>query len=84
MSDTVKTAVDDARASMTNGLAKDSSSSMSTGSQVIVGPIKQTDHLALEGTFKGEHRQQAAQVNPLAGNDTAPRAETTDQENAGA
>lgn len=74
----------DAFDNMKSGLTKDSTSnSASVGSQVNVGPIKPVDRLTLEGSTPGDFRSQAAQPDPLAGNDKPVRSETSDQENAG-
>lgn len=71
---------------LTDGLQKDASAnSMNTGSPVNVGPIKPVDSKTLAGSYPGDHRAEAqGNTNPLKGNDTAPRAETNDQEGAGA
>jgi len=67
-----------------NHLTKDSSP-MTVTSQVEVGGILEIDSRVLEGSHgTGDHRQQAASVSPLKGNDTAQRSPVDDSEGVGA
>ncbi len=46
--------------------------------------VKPVDFKTITGSYPGDHRANGAQPNPLAGNDTPVRGETTNDENAGA
>lgn len=61
------------------------SNPMGITSQVEVGTTLETGSRVLEGSHGvGDHRQQAASVDPLRDNDTAPRSPTDDSEGVGA
>jgi len=60
-----------------NNLQKDSTSNNMTVVPQIPAPVAQnTDSKTLEGSHAGDHRGEAAAVNPLAGNDRPVRGET--------
>ncbi len=64
----------------------DNTANMNVGQNAEVRPVtvKPTGFKTLEGSTPGDFRAQAAQPDPLKGNDTAPRGETNDSEGAGA
>lgn len=63
-------------AGMMSHLVAATSEAKTVVSQVPAPVATDTSALTLQGSHAGDHRAQGATVDPLAGNDTAPRGET--------
>jgi hypothetical protein len=61
---------------MSNHLQPAQPEAKTVTAQVPPPEVTETSAWGIEGSHVGDHRSEAAQPNPLAGNDTPPRGET--------